>query len=116
LIGDRAAFAAFRTPSVSYFTVTAAFPHDTPAEEKKRLGAARMTEPADADLCEVCKRGKVKTCEEKLSFQQKTRKGYVFCEVIVPTRTCESCGTKSWDEAAEAMIDEAVRKAYDQLP
>jgi hypothetical protein len=75
-----------------------------------------MREPADADLCEICKRGKVVSCEEKLSFQQKTRKGYVFCEVIVPMRTCDTCGTKSWDETAEAMIEQAVRKAYDELP
>jgi hypothetical protein len=75
-----------------------------------------MTEPADADLCELCKQGPLLTREERLAFQQKTSKGYVFCEVIVPTRTCEMCGAKSWDEAAEVIIEEAVRRAQEKLP
>jgi hypothetical protein len=29
--------------------------------------------------------------------------------------TCDRCDAKSWDEAAESVIEEAVRKAYDQL-
>jgi hypothetical protein len=28
---------------------------------------------------------------------------------------CDRCGTKSWDEAAEELIERAVREAYDQL-
>jgi hypothetical protein len=75
-----------------------------------------MPEPADADLCELCKQGLMVTREEKLAFQQKTSRGYVFCEVTVPTRTCEMCGAKSWGEAAEVMIEEAVRRAEEKLP
>jgi hypothetical protein len=30
-------------------------------------------------------------------------------------KICAKCGMKTWDEAAEAVIEQAVRQAYDKL-
>lgn len=67
------------------------------------------------DRCDVCKQGKIIKREEQLSFHQATNRGYVFCSVAIPMSTCERCGAKSWDEAAEAIIEQAVRQEYDKL-
>lgn len=75
-----------------------------------------MTDSADPDLCVFCKQGKVTKRTEELTFHQWTNRGYVFCKVEIPMSTCGCCGSKSWDEAAEAVIDAAVRHEYDQLP
>lgn len=69
----------------------------------------------DNDRCDLCERGKVVKRNEKLSFHQWTNRGYVFCSVVIPLGTCEQCGAKTWDEAAEAIIEQAVRKEYDKL-
>jgi hypothetical protein len=29
---------------------------------------------------------------------------------------CECCGSREWDEAAEAIIEDAVRQEYEKLP
>jgi hypothetical protein len=38
----------------------------------------------------------------------------VFCQTAVPVRKCNRCGSKSWDAAAEAAIEAAVRREYDK--
>ena len=68
-----------------------------------------------AGLCEVCGRRRKSTREEELAFNQWTDRGYVSCRVTIAVSTCGYCKTRSWDETAEAAIEEAVRKAYDQL-
>jgi hypothetical protein len=75
-----------------------------------------MTDCADADLCDLCEQGKVIKRDEELAFHQWTSRGYVFCRVKIPMGTCERCGAKSWDEAAEAMIEQAVSREFDKLP
>jgi hypothetical protein len=67
-------------------------------------------------ICDFCRHGKVITRNDKISFHQKTNRGYVFCEVTIPTGTCDGCGARSWDEGAEAIIAEAVRRASEKLP
>lgn len=69
----------------------------------------------ESDRCEFCEQGKLLTRNEGLSFHQWTNRGYVFCRVRIPVRTCDRCGAKTWDEAAEAIIEQAVRKEYDKL-
>jgi len=75
-----------------------------------------MTERADAERCDFCEQGRVIRRTEELAFHQWTSRGYVFCKVKIPMGTCERCGAKSWDEAAEALIEDAVRQQYDKLP
>lgn len=74
-----------------------------------------MPDKGRAGLCELCGRRRKITREEELAFNQSTDRGYVSCRVTIPVSTCGYCKTRSWDEKAEAMIEEAVRKAYDQL-
>jgi YgiT-type zinc finger domain-containing protein len=54
--------------------------------------------------------------KEKLRFIQWTNKGYLTCSADVPIGICSSCGARIWDEAAESIIEEAVRLEYDKLP
>jgi hypothetical protein len=35
---------------------------------------------------------------------------------MIPIETCGRCGSKTWNEAAEAAIEQAVRQEYDKLP
>jgi hypothetical protein len=74
--------------------------------------------PADAsgDVRELCHRGRKIKRDEELLFHQQTDRGDVSCRVTIPISTCDHCGAKSWDEAAEAMLEAAVRKACDRLP
>jgi hypothetical protein len=74
-----------------------------------------MTDSKNDERCDFCKRGTVITRDEKLAFHQWTSRGYVSCRVVIPVGTCERCGAKSWDEAAEAIIEQAVRQEYDKL-
>lgn len=68
-----------------------------------------------AGLCELCgRRAKIKQ-DEELAFHQWTDRGYVSCRVTIPVSTCGYCKTRSWDETAESIIEQAVRNAYDQL-
>jgi hypothetical protein len=74
-----------------------------------------MADDESTDLCELCRQGRKITRNEELPFHQWTDRGYVSCRVTIPISTCDHCNAKSWDEAAESMIEAAVRKAYDQL-
>ena len=54
--------------------------------------------------------------DKEIAFKQQTDKGYIFCRVTIPMDICDHCGLKTWDEGAEAIINEAVRKKYERLP
>jgi len=75
-----------------------------------------MSNGEDANVCEFCTDGQVITREEELTFHQWTDRGYVFCSVNIPIGTCEKCGTKTWTEEAEAVIERTVREEYGKLP
>jgi hypothetical protein len=75
----------------------------------------RMPNEESPDLCEFCACKKVIKSYEELAFHQWTSRGYVFCKVKIPMGTCEKCGARSWDDAAEAMIEQAVRREYERL-
>ena len=70
----------------------------------------------DPQRCDFCKIGHVVESNQPIAFRQWTNKGYVSCRVTIPMIICETCGSKSWDEEAEATLNEAVRKEYDKLP
>jgi hypothetical protein len=67
-----------------------------------------------ADICDFCGNGTVIRRDEKISFHQWTDRGYVFCTVTIPMHVCPVCDARFWDEAAEAIIEEAVRTEYDK--
>ena len=75
-----------------------------------------MSNRNDADVCDVCNRGIVVRTMQDIAFHQWTSKGNVFCRVTVPMAICAVCGARSWDEAAEATIEEAVKREVDRLP
>ena len=74
-----------------------------------------MSDGSTAEICELCQRGHVIKRSELMRFHQWTDRGYVFCEVTIPVGICDQCGMKSWNEAAEAVIEQAVRQAYERL-
>jgi hypothetical protein len=75
-----------------------------------------MSTGDDEDVCGICGRGPVTVCNEEISFNQLTDKGYVFCQTTTLVRRCIHCGSKSWDARAEAAIEDAIRREYDRLP
>jgi hypothetical protein len=75
-----------------------------------------MSNTNDADVCDVCNRGIVVRKMQEIAFHQWTSKGNVFCRVTVPLVICAECGARSSNEAAEAIIEEAVKREIDKLP
>jgi hypothetical protein len=85
---------------------------------KSKLGPKAgwgMSNTNDADVCDVCHRGTVVRKEQEIAFHQWTIKGCVFCRVTVPVAICAECGARSWDETAEAIVEEAVKQEVDKL-
>jgi hypothetical protein len=74
-----------------------------------------MPDGEGAELCEFCQHGSLITRDEAMSFHQWTDRGTVSCRVMIPMKICGKCGMKTWDEAAEAVIEQAVSQAYDKL-
>ena len=85
-----------------------------PSEIRGRWGS--MDDRSDPERCDFCKIGHVVRRNQRISFHQWTDKGYVFCNATIPVGICDRCRAEHWDEGAEAMIEEAVRKEYDKLP
>ena len=75
-----------------------------------------MSDRTGKELCERCGLGCVIKRKEQIRFIQWTNKGYLTCCAVVPIGICSSCGAKIWDEAAESIIEEAVRLEYNKLP
>lgn len=74
-----------------------------------------MVEREGADVCSFCRQATLVRRSEELTFHQLTDQGWVFCRVTVPMGICNKCGAVSWDEATEAIIEDAVRTAYEKL-
>lgn len=74
-----------------------------------------MAQEEGATLCEFCGQIAVRSRVEQLTFHQWTDRGDVLCDITIPVATCWNCGARSWDEAAEAMIEQAVRRERDRL-
>lgn len=82
----------------------------------KSLGLLSMVGIGDPERCAVCKRGEFSRQPEEVGFLQWTDKGPVSCRVTIEVSVCSGCGFRMWDERAEAVMNEAVRHAYDKLP
>ena len=65
--------------------------------------------------CPLCKDGKSESKETQIVFRQLTDKGYVLCRVMISIDVCTLCGLKTWDDLAEATLEDAVRQEYDKL-
>jgi hypothetical protein len=74
-----------------------------------------MSAPQDLQRCDFCKVGSIIKSDQRIVFRQRTDKGYVICRATVPMGVCDNCGSKNWDDDAEAIIEEAVRREYDKL-
>jgi hypothetical protein len=74
-----------------------------------------MSDAHDVERCDFCKRGRVTRLNQRITFRQWTDKGYVFCRAEIPIGVCEQCGARNWNEDAEAIIEEVVRREYDKL-
>ena len=66
--------------------------------------------------CAFCRQGTIMVRDEALAFHQSTDRGSVLCRVVIPMGVCDRCGNRSWDEQAEAIIEEAVVREYQKLP
>ena len=69
----------------------------------------------DGENCDFCGHGTVTRRDEEMAFHQWTDRGYVFCRVVVPMNVCGDCGAKTWDENAETIIEDAVRREFEKL-
>ena len=74
-----------------------------------------MSDAHDVQLCDFCKRGSVTRRNQPISFRQWTDKGYVFSRAEIPIGVCDCCGSNNWNQDAEAIINEVVRREYDKL-
>lgn len=66
--------------------------------------------------CPVCRRGRLAKTTVDLTFHQKTDRGHVTCRVTLPVSACPHCGFEMTDAEGEAIMDQAVRRAYEKLP
>ena len=75
-----------------------------------------MSGQTEGEICGFCGQGRVIKRVQEVAFRQLTDKGYVFCRVSVPIGICVQCGVTSLDGMAEAIMDEAVRRAHNKMP
>ncbi|HEY7663116.1 MAG TPA: hypothetical protein VH934_08345 [Xanthobacteraceae bacterium] len=75
-----------------------------------------MSASDDAQRCDFCRIGQVMRQNQQIAFRQWTNKGYVHCQAEVSIGVCNHCGARHWNEDAEAIIEDAVRREYDKLP
>jgi hypothetical protein len=78
-------------------------------------GGVGMSQQNSVDPCDQCKRGRLVQHNQELRFIQYTNKGYMPCRAVVPMWVCDTCGAKTWDETAEAIIEEAIQREYDEF-
>jgi hypothetical protein len=77
-------------------------------------GSGQVMTDNQAESCDFCRRGRVIKRSEDIGFYQWTDKGYLYCRATIPVGVCDHCGMKSWDDDAESIIEEAIRRAYDR--
>lgn len=75
-----------------------------------------MIRPQEMDICPVCRRGHLQRNVEDIDFHQWTDKGLMRCGATIRLSVCPACGFRSWGEEAEAIMQEALRRAYERSP
>jgi hypothetical protein len=76
----------------------------------------KMSDLDHTEPCDFCREGHVITRNRKIAFRQWTNRGYIHCHAEIPIGLCDFCGWKHWNQEAEAIINEVVRRQYDKLP
>jgi hypothetical protein len=66
--------------------------------------------------CFWCKIGRFKRRVEEIAFSETTDRGDIHVRVTIPMSVCERCGYRTWGEAAEEIINDAVLREYHKLP
>jgi hypothetical protein len=69
-----------------------------------------------AEICAFCNRGQLRNQEREFAFRQRTDRGFVVCRVVVPVGICDECGCETISDAAERIMEEAVRQEYEKMP
>jgi hypothetical protein len=72
--------------------------------------------PGDVVICDFCKKGRVIESRREIKFRQSTDKGYVHCRVTMPVGVCDHCGSWSFEQEDDKILEEAFRREYDKLP
>jgi hypothetical protein len=75
-----------------------------------------MSGASEANTCEFCRRGPLARRRDEIAFYQLTDRGYVYCHTTIPVSVCGHCQARTWDEAAEEAIRQAVDREYRNLP
>jgi hypothetical protein len=70
--------------------------------------------PLEVEICDQCRRGRVIKRGQEIDFLQWSDRGVLYCHAVVPIGICDFCGAKTWDELAESIVEEAIRKEYDK--
>ncbi|MGA7487205.1 MAG: hypothetical protein WBW74_09760 [Xanthobacteraceae bacterium] len=65
--------------------------------------------------CDFCKHGHVAWNDRRVAFRQWTDRGHVSCSVTIPLGVCDHCRSGHWSADAEAIVEDAVRRAYEKL-
>jgi RNA polymerase subunit RPABC4/transcription elongation factor Spt4 len=68
------------------------------------------------EVCPFCGGGRLVKNHQEIAFRQQTKKGCVFCRVTVPMGVCVRCGSKTFIDPAESIVEDAVRREYEKLP
>jgi hypothetical protein len=74
-----------------------------------------MTHTRSEMRCDLCDVGRVIKRRLRIAFLQETDLGYVSCLAEVPLGVCERCGCKNWNEEAEIITEDTVRREYVKL-
>jgi C4-type Zn-finger protein len=77
--------------------------------------SAHVTNIESGEHCPVCLTGRFVKRMEEVDFLQWTDKGPVRCQVTILVAACQQCDYKTWGTEAEALMQAAVKKRYDEL-
>jgi len=74
-----------------------------------------MAHSQNEKCCDFCRTGRVTKRSLRIAFRQDTDLGHVSCRADIPVGVCDRCGCKNWNEDAEAVTEDAVRREYVKL-
>ena len=71
-----------------------------------------MAKAIEEETCALCKRGVLKPECRTISIRQLTDRGYVQCLVTVPVAVCNDCGSETFLQRGEQLIETAIAAEY----
>jgi hypothetical protein len=74
-----------------------------------------MMPDLDTEQCDFCKQGRVTTHKQQIAFREWTDSGYIHCRAEVPIGVCSHCKSFHWNQEADAITEEVVRREYEKL-